>query len=567
MFQLVLAAALAAPVPEAGSLTDRFIERYLAQYPSRATEAGRSDFDGRLEDLDPARLQAWLAFVASTDEAARAMQSGGGLSPDDALDLEVLRRALARERFKLEVRKAPSRDPLFWTGILSNAVIYLLLRDDQPLEVRVAALAARAREVPRLVGQAEAALGRTPPARMAPELAGPAAAQTRQLSRLYGAGLAQFSAPASARGRASLARSGTAAAKALEGFSRFLSGLERKATGSARLGEDYAEAFRIELDAAEAPGQLVSRFEEDLIVLRRQAAEYGRTVYRSLVGPRDPPAGDAALLRELFAAIEDRHDTGISTYAAFWEQLVPDLERLVRARQIISLPDPRTLKILPAPPWLLGQAYGGVFPAGPYRPEGETLLLLPVPPPDAALPARVQFFRAFNRPFSAMIAAHEALPGHYVQLKIAARQPRRIRALFPDGVYAEGWGTFVERLMLDHGWGGPAERIAHLKKQLENCARAIVDIRVQSQGMSREEVIRFVRDEGLQDPQLAENLWQRTLTSAPQLVTYHLGFRQFEALYRRAREQPGFTVRAFSDGVMRLGAVPLRHHQDMKPGQ
>jgi uncharacterized protein (DUF885 family) len=154
-----------------------------------------------------------------------------------------------------------------------------------------------------------------------------------------------------------------------------------------------------------------------------------------------------------------------------------------------------------------------------------------------------------------------------VQLKIAARQPRRIRALVPDGVYAEGWGTFVERLMLDHGWGGPGERIAHLKKQLENCARAIVDIRVQSLGMSREEVIRFVRDEGLQDPQLAENLWQRTLTSAPQLVTYHLGFRQFDALYRRAREQPGFTVRAFSDAVMRLGAVPLRHYQDMKPAQ
>jgi hypothetical protein len=32
---------------------------------------------------------------------------------------------------------------------------------------------------------------------------------------------------------------------------------------------------------------LLSRFEEDLIVLQRQAAEYRRTVYASLIGPRD----------------------------------------------------------------------------------------------------------------------------------------------------------------------------------------------------------------------------------------------------------------------------------------
>ena len=154
------------------------------------------------------------------------------------------------------------------------------------------------------------------------------------------------------------------------------------------------------------------------------------------------------------------------------------------------------------------------MPAGPFRPEGQTLLLLPMPPADADEAGRTRFFRAFNRPFSTMIAAHETIPGHYVQIKIAARQPRRIRAIFPDLVYAEGWGTFSERLMLDQGWGGAPERIAHFKKQLENCARAIVDVRAHTAGMSREEVVRFVEDEALQDPQLAANLWQRTLTSA-----------------------------------------------------
>jgi len=110
--------------------------------------------------------------------------------------------------------------------------------------------------------------------------------------------------------------------------------------------------------------------------------------------------------------------------------------------------------------------------------------------------------------------------------------------------------------MLDAGWGGPLERLAHLKKALENCARAIVDIRVHAMGATRAEVDHIARDEALQDPQLAENLWQRTLTSAPQIVTYHLGSNRFRALYQAARKRTGFTVRAFTDALMRQGAFP-----------
>ena len=98
-----------------------------------------------------------------------------------------------------------------------------------------------------------------------------------------------------------------------------------------------------------------------------------------------------------------------------------------------------------------------------------------------------------------MIVPHELIPGHYVQFKIAAHQPHKIRAVFPDPLYVEGWGTFCERMLLDQGWGGPLERLAHLKKQLENIARTIVDVRVHTENMSRDEVIHFVKEEALQN--------------------------------------------------------------------
>jgi len=55
--------------------------------------------------------------------------------------------------------------------------------------------------------------------------------------------------------------------------------------------------------------------------------------------------------------------------------------------------------------------------------------------------------------------------------------------------------------------------VAHLKKQVENIARTILDIRVHVEGMSRDEVIRFAKEDALQDDQFAANMW--TVPSPP----------------------------------------------------
>src|SRR6185436_17890184 len=93
--------------------------------------------------------------------------------------------------------------------------------------------------------------------------------------------------------------------------------------------------------------------------------------------------------------------------------------------------------------------------------------------------------------------------------------------------------------------------------------RTVVDVRVHTKGMSRDEVLRYVRDEALQDEQFAANLWTRAITSSPQLTFYYLGGRQVQELYDdvRAARGPAFQVRAFLDGMMELGPVPVRHYR------
>jgi hypothetical protein len=543
----LLAASPGAGAASVGAVAERFLAAYFEQYPTRATQAGLHSFDGRLEDLSSARIGAWSRTLDETEREAGAVRP---TSSDERIDLAILRNAIAWEKFTLAIRDAPGRNPLFWTGILSDAALYPLLREDSPRAARVDALRSRASQVPRLVRQAQAAISKTAAESLAPELVKPAADQASRLAELFAGGLPAF-AP-------ELADTGAQAAASLREFADFLGHLH--ATGSPRLGKDYAEASRIFLGAREPSAVLLRRFERDLAAQRAEAAAYGRSVWSRLSTGTQAPQDDSALLRQLFEKIESDHDTEVEPYVALWRRTVPELEALVRSRDVVTLPEPLTLRILAAPPYLQGQAYGGVFPAGPYKPDGDTLLLLPLPPPEASPKQRETFFRAFNRPFSRMIAAHEVMPGHYLQLKIVAQGPHRIRAVFPDQVFAEGWGTFSERLMLDQGWGGPLERLAHLKKALENCARAIVDIRVHTMNATRAEVDRIVLEEALQDPQLAENLWQRTLTSAPQLVTYHLGSRRFHSLYELARKRrgPEFKPREFTDSLMRAASFPVR---------
>lgn len=558
MLPLLLAVTIStsAGIP---SLVNGYLDRYFQTFPTRATEAGRHDFDLALEDLSPANRAAWVRFNRDTREALATAMRQPGVATDDRIDAEMLVAEIDRELHDWTVLKRPERNPLFWTGLMANATVFLLVRDDLPLPERLARAAARARLLPRLAGQAQDALAATPPALIAPELCRIAAGQAQAAAAFYRDGFPR----AGGGDAAALRAAGATAADGLARLATFLNALAARATGDPRLGHDYADTFRLGTRVTEPVEAVLARAEADLAAKRQEAAAYGRSVWSTVMNGQPMPSGDAPLLRALFDRVARDRDTNLDEYVANWNRNVRELDRFVHERRLMTLPDPLTLTVRRSPSYFVGQSVGGVYAAGPYAPEGQTLLFLPVPPDSASAAERDAFYRDFNRNFNRMIAAHELIPGHYVQLKVAARQPRKVRAVFPDPVYVEGWGTFCERAMLDEGWAGPLPRLAHLKKQLENISRAIVDIRVHTGRMSRDEVIRFVEDEALQDDQFARNMWTRAITDSPQLTFYYLGYREVMDVYEAARTAQGaaFTLRGFLDGMMAMGPVPLRYYK------
>ena len=563
-YALVLLALLATGA-QAGVVED-YLEAYFEMFPTRATAAGLHDLDESLEDLSPKRISEWVSFNRRVAEDLTAALGSPEMDYEDRLDAELLLREAELQLLDLDRLGRPQKDPLFWTGVVSQATVFLLVRENRPRHERLAAVAARAEQIPRFVAQARSSLAATATDEIAPELCLLASRQARASAQFYAEGLAAATTEDDDTNlRLRLGRAGEQAAGALADLAAFLDELGEKATGSARLGDEYRARFEIVNGMNTPLSEVLDGATEDLAAKLREAAVYGRSVWEEVMGGAVLPASDKQVVQALFRRVSDDRASSTDEFIADYRQLVDESVAFVRQKQIITLPEPLTLFVGRSPDFFIGQSVGGVYPAGPYAADdAKTLLFLPTPPAEATAEELEGFFRDFNHHFNVMITPHELIPGHYLQLKWAARHPRKVRALFGDGVYIEGWGTFSERLMLDVGWGGALDRLAHLKKQLENIARTIVDIRVHTQGMSREEVLRLVREDALQDEQFADNMWWRALTSAPQLTSYHLGYRQVHDLFEEVRELQGeaFRLRDFMDGMMALGPVPVKYYRD-----
>jgi hypothetical protein len=556
-FCLLILAAIAATQSARGGVADAYLNAYLEMFPTRATQAGNHAFDGKLEDFSPQKLAHWVEINEAERDRLTKLLNTPDLPFDDRLDAEALHAQVERELHEQTILRRPQRDPLYWSEVIANAAVFLLVRDDLPLAERQQRVRARADLLPAFARQCSATFARAKDAQVAPELCKIAVRQLRATATFYREGF-----PKAVGDTPEAREEGAKVATAISELADNMEKLSQKATASSRLGAEYATTFRLGTGVKEPVADVLKRATADLAAKRTEAANFGRKVWPELMKDKEPPADDAVLLRQLFERVAEDHDTNEQTYASRWKKDAVEIEKFVRTKRIMTLPDPLTLVVDRAPAYFVGQSFGGVYPAGPYSPEAKTILFLPVPPPDATTKQREAFFRDFNRPFSRMIVPHELIPGHYVQLKYAALNPHKVRAIFPDPVYVEGWGTFCERLLLDQGWGGALPRLAHLKKQLENIARTIVDIRVHTENMSREEMVRFVKEEALQGDQLANNMWTRTLTSSPQITTYYLGYAKVTEVYNdtRAAEGDKFDLCRFMDGMMELGPVRLEHY-------
>jgi uncharacterized protein (DUF885 family) len=98
-----------------------------------------------------------------------------------------------------------------------------------------------------------------------------------------------------------------------------------------------------------------------------------------------------------------------------------------------------------------------------------------------------------------------------------------------------------------------------LKMRLRCTINAILDVRVHSRGMSREEAMRLMTVRGHQEDSEAAGKWRRALLTSAQLSTYYVGHQEVSAIVRDlAAEQPDQSVRQVHDTVLGHGSPSPR---------
>src|SRR5436309_3259939 len=162
-----------------------------------------------------------------------------------------------------------------------------------------------------------------------------------------------------------------------------------------------------------------------------------------------------------------------------------------------------------------------------------------------------------------VLAYHESIPGHHLQIAIAQGLEGlpAFRKHLGVTAFTEGWGLYTERLADEMGlYTADLDRIGVLSYDAWRACRLVVDTGMHAMGWTRKQAIDFM----LANTALAENNIvnevDRYIAWPGQALAYKVGQLEIRRLRADAEKRlgPRFDLRAFHDAVLENGAVSLQ---------
>jgi uncharacterized protein (DUF885 family) len=174
---------------------------------------------------------------------------------------------------------------------------------------------------------------------------------------------------------------------------------------------------------------------------------------------------------------------------------------------------------------------------------------------------RLDMNQDFDRDRILSTAAHEAMPGHFLQLSIAKRHPDFVRKIQSSGVFAEGWAFYGEEMFVRLGLFGDDldGRLFTARWERVRGARAVVDPKLASGEWSYAEAVEFFATQSGFTHEDAEAAVAGIAAGPGYVIAYTVGRAQIEELlaeYQRRMGEKG-SLRDFHDRLLSYGTVPL----------
>ncbi len=487
------------------------------------------------------------------------------LSRENQVDAALLDNNLRYAIWTDEILRSWAWDPQIYNEAAGGALYSLAARDFAPWPKRLKSATARMEAIPALLAQARANLV---PARVPEIFATTVAKQNAGIVDIADEMLAphrnELGAAEARRFDSALATLKAAVAEHQHWLDRTL---VPNAKGDFRLGPALYDAkLRFALATPLSPAEIKRRAKLALVDVRAEMYAIARTVLAGRAGA--PPLPDRPTAAQQQAAIEAALELAYarrpsrSGVEAKARETLAQATAFVREKQLVTVPD-APVNVITMPKFRQGVSLAYCDSPGPLEKQLGTFYAVSPIPADWTDAQATSFLREYNDYAIHDLTLHEAMPGHYLQLAHANANGSTLRAVLASGSFIEGWANYGEAVMADAGYldGDPLFRLIVLKLRLRVITNALLDIGIQTEGMSREQAMELMTRTAFQQEREAAGKWVRANLTSAQLPTYFVGYSEHVELRREAERRRGsaFDLRAYHDELLSHGSPPVRY--------
>jgi uncharacterized protein (DUF885 family) len=254
---------------------------------------------------------------------------------------------------------------------------------------------------------------------------------------------------------------------------------------------------------------------------------------------------------------------GGAALVPYYRERIAELQRFVVQHDVVTVPAwLGQIKVQETPAFLQP-----VYPGASMNPPrlfstdsvGFYFITPPVSLEDAA--AHLDMNQDFDRDRILSTAAHEAMPGHFLQLSIARRHSDFVRKIQNSPVFEEGWAFYGEEMFVrlglfaDHLDG----RLDVARWERVRAARVMVDVKLACGEWSMQQAADYFERETSFTPQAAAAATAAIATAPGYYIAYAVGRQQIEELLESYLQKTGEhgSLRDFHDRLLSYGSTPL----------
>ncbi len=254
---------------------------------------------------------------------------------------------------------------------------------------------------------------------------------------------------------------------------------------------------------------------------------------------------------------------GGTALVGYYRERIAQLRAFVTQHQVVDIPDwLGQIDVVETPKFLQPVSPGASMNPPLLFSKSTTGFYFITPPTSLEEAAKnLDANQDFDRDRILSTGAHEAMPGHFLQLSIARRHPDFVRKIQSSSEFQEGWAFYGEELFVQLGLFGDDLDARYFTAQWERVrgARAVVDPQLASGAWTFDQAVQFFAHQTGFSPEQAKAAVSGIALGPGYVIAYTAGRAQTEALLTDYRAKAGAhaSLHDFHTRLLCYGSTPL----------